>query len=329
MSRSRKQIISDDRYRLQNPYAHLDELDEMDRASSTRTLHMGDPVLNVARERLQNPHAYEDGEGGYSATMESVGRAFSDFQGKAQTQVTNIPVFRSNLGKRSGNYSDEEIEQVVRELQAHLWRNKEAIWPNREISNPLDVLDLQIALKTVGYGYREVDGIEDIPSQTGRLKVEGILDPVSKEVTISAQCPPSVRQFTTAHELGHAVLHNMQGTVHRDRATDGSKLSRDQVEKEADKFAGRFLMPEKQVRKQFAARFGSASFALNEATAFALGEDLEKIEKHCLDKNALCIMLSDARFYNGDHFVSLAEKFRVSKTAMAIRLQELGLVLDR
>ncbi len=85
-------------------------------------------------------------------------------------------------------------------------------------------------------------------------------------------------------------------------------------------------MPEKQVVDRFLRVFGVTPFALTEETAFALGSDLSDIEKKCGTIKQRCLMLAGAERYNGRNIVSLAAQFRVSKVAMAIRLEELKLV---
>jgi Zn-dependent peptidase ImmA (M78 family) len=329
MSRSRKQMILEDRRRLQNPYAHLEELESLEAEQVSvieQSLQFGDHRLHDSREKLQNPYAYQDGEGGYSADLKSGGVASYRNENRYSTEGSYVPPFRNGRRKSAGRYTDIDIKQTARSLQAHLWKNRETIWPGRSISSPLDVLDLQIALKSVGYEYSEVDGFEDVLDERGRTKVAGVINPLRKAVIVSGQFASDVRRFTGAHELGHAVLHPMAGAVHRDRASDGSALSYDPVEKEADKFAAYFLMPEKQVVDRFLRVFGVTPFALTEETAFALGSDLSDIEKKCGTIKQRCLMLAGAERYNGRNIVSLAAQFRVSKVAMAIRLEELKLV---
>jgi Zn-dependent peptidase ImmA (M78 family) len=85
--------------------------------------------------------------------------------------------------------------------------------------------------------------------------VAGIIDKDKKEVFISRRYPVAVRNFTAAHELGHAIMHQQSG-LHRDKPIDGSAGGqRDPIEKEADYFAACFLMPEKLVCSVFKQRF--------------------------------------------------------------------------
>ncbi len=61
-----------------------------------------------------------------------------------------------------------------------------------------------------------------------------------------------VQLFTGAHEIGHLVLHE-DTVMHRDRAFDGSPLQapRAPAERQADRFAACFLMPQKLLRERF------------------------------------------------------------------------------
>ena len=96
-----------------------------------------------------------------------------------------------------------------------------------------------------------------------------------------------------AHELGHFVLHKDKGNMFMDkvlfRKSSQEYSSQDvQLEKEANYFAANILMPEKAVRMQFAN-------SLND-------------------------------FYDDSNIQNLAEKFKVSSSAMTYRLINLGLI---
>ena len=161
----------------------------------------------------------------------------------------------------------------------------------------------------------------------GEVEVAGFIDRTSKAVHVSNRFPANVRTFTAAHELAHAVLHQSGSSIHRDRPLDGAAISRDRVEFEADKFATYFLMPAKLLKSRFVAIFGTDCFALNEETAFALqGQSLFETRQKCRTKRDLARVLANADAFNGRFFVSLADQFHVSAAAMAIRLEELGLV---
>ena len=117
--------------------------------------------------------------------------------------------------------------------------------------------------------------------------------------------------------------------MHRDRPFDGSTSSslRESVEVEADKFATYFLMPEKVVRKAFKQMYRTDLFYLSEETmfAFASSSTVARAEK-CKTLRDLSRILASIECYNGLNVISLACQFGVSTEAMAIRLEELGLL---
>jgi Zn-dependent peptidase ImmA (M78 family) len=209
-----------------------------------------------------------------------------------------------------------------------LWRDHKQASKSANI-NPLDVIDPVIALEQLGYS---VDGDADIGQyQEGGevFEVAGIIDRESSVVRVSGRFAPAVRNFTIAHELAHAVLHDQSG-LHRDRAQDGSNGSRpaeDRLETEANTFASYFLMPAKQVRAAFEQRFLTLDFKLNENTAFALAaQPYADLESRCRTTRDLATMLARTEHYNGKRFHSLANQFGVSVQAMAIRIDELALI---
>lgn len=104
---------------------------------------------------------------------------------------------------------------------------------------------------------------------------------------------PVVRQrFIVAHELGHLLLHGKTG-LHVDRSLvrlEGEKANvPDEDEIEANRFAAELLMPEEWIR-----------------------EDARLIGRMAVDDDPL--------------IGHLAQKYRVSKQAMTIRLTSIGLI---
>ncbi|MCC7705993.1 cyclodeaminase/cyclohydrolase family protein [Janthinobacterium sp. GW460P] len=224
-------------------------------------------------------------------------------------------------------YSDEEIEDRARRLGLQMWQRREQIWGALQApNNPIKVLDPERALGTLGYSYELADALGTVRHGDSSYEVAGIFEAQPGLVRVSSQMLPEIRLFTAAHELGHVVLHPHLREAHRDRPLDGSERARDQLEREADKFAAAFLMPGKQVRLRFSTAFGNAPFLLDEATAFALQMDLAKLRKKLKTLRDLSLLLARAERFNGKNFNSLAKQFSVSVTTMAIRLEELGLV---
>jgi Zn-dependent peptidase ImmA (M78 family) len=115
--------------------------------------------------------------------------------------------------------------------------------------------------------------------------------------------------------------------MHRDKPLDGSPASADRVEVEANKFATLFLMPARLVRTRFAELFQAQTFELTEESAFALaGCSLSDFQRSHRTHRHVSRAVASAPRFNGRHFTPLCEQFRVSREAMAIRLEELSLV---
>lgn len=294
--------ITKSRLLLKNQYAYLDDRGTFSALPATKEQtksHKGDRIA-ADRRLLQDPYAHLDGEGEFDALVDEP--------------------------KRNARYAHDALEQKAKDLQRMMWQSKDRIWPNGAPSDPIELLDPALALKQIGYDYDLVDGLGQYRHDGRPIEVAGVIDRTSRTVRISRQLPYHVRAFTAAHELGHAVLHAATG-VHRDRPLDGSVLSRDTMELEADKFASYFLMPEKLVRARFAGNFGTDHFTLSEATAFALLRcGLADAHKKCKTLRDLSRYLASVERYNTRQVAPLAGQFRVSTEAMAIRLEELGLL---
>ena len=144
---------------------------------------------------------------------------------------------------------------------------------------------------------------------------------------MSRQMKADVRLFTSAHELGHILLHPKLRQAHRDRPLDGASVSRDPIEREADIFASSYLMPSKLVKERFSKLFQADQFELTDLTVFALwGANGETARQMVKNRRQLSFILATTERYNGKQVVSLASQFKVSPTAMAIRLEELELL---
>ncbi len=237
-----------------------------------------------------------------------------------------IRIFK-DIRKTRSVASNLEIENIAIDLQRFIWKNRDKIFRKDVPQNPLDILNPEIVIKTIGYEFTA-----DLPlgqhTVNGKIfEVAGLIDNQSKKISISTQFPITTQRFTAAHELGHALLHE-QSILHRDRALDGSLNLpvRDKTEFQADKFSTYFLMPKKQVVKIFSSIFLTNKFQLSEITSFALSVDGSDITEECSNLRALSRILAATEYYNGKPFPSLSKQFNVSIEAMAIRLEELRLL---
>jgi len=301
---------------LQNPYAYLDAEGGYDALPSDKTLN-----VHEARRVLQNQYAYLDEDGEYS------GYPYGN-----DSTTPNVPLinpFHINPQKKEKQfYSRKAIESIARKLQRELWLTRKDLFPARREIGAIDVLDPTLALESLGYSVQIEESLGQYSANRELFEVAGIINNSSEQVQISRRFSPVIRNFTTAHELGHAVLHQGSG-LHRDRALDGSPNSRakDNNETEADIFAAYFLLPAKLVKSAFQKVFLTQTFVLEEDTAFALmSESVESLQNRCRTLRDLTRILASAERYNGVQVTSLANQFKVSAEAMAIRLEELDLV---
>jgi IrrE N-terminal-like domain/TIR domain len=221
-----------------------------------------------------------------------------------------------------------EVEKLLRTLS----ERREELWAG---SPPLDFLDLidprVIVTKFLGVRYSEP---MEIPSSVGHGKIAGFIDREKGEVAVAQNLKSEVRRFTAAHEIGHWILH--PGTKYfRDAPTDGGDRDQERPveEREADLFAAALLMPEDLVRKQFRRHFGVDTLAdapVNEdlASLLSFGTGKEREIKPSTFKTTRDIAKWAARCFSlrTQGSTSLANLFKVSVGAMAIRLEELRLV---
>jgi Zn-dependent peptidase ImmA (M78 family) len=221
------------------------------------------------------------------------------------------------------------IEGVVKDFHLTIWRNQDALWPGGR-PGVIDMLDPYVGCHLLDIAYEEFDSLTSPFSFRGKgFRVAGLMDRHANKIAISNEYSESSKRFTLAHELGHWLLHPGE-THHRDRAidhhADNAGLSLE--EREANYFAACYLMPEKLMRTEFEAHFSTkVPFRFNETTAFWLAPAVAR-SLTCADIGSLdrAFALADNRSYNGRHMKSLAEIFKVSKTAMALRIQELGFI---
>jgi Zn-dependent peptidase ImmA (M78 family) len=224
-----------------------------------------------------------------------------------------------------------EIEKEVRRLQFEVWSQRAILWPfgvpsMRTMFDPPNIAR-QLGLE---YELRErIDGEEGIQG----IEAAGFLDRSHKLIAISTRFTYPTQRFTAAHEIGHYLLHPSIGAriVHRDRQIfEMNTQRRSQTEKEADYFAACLLVPLKLLIQAFEARFGSSKpLPLNETVAFHLaGNSSHELFPAQRNSGKFANAVARAQSFDRRRFESLADHFGVSASAMSIRLQEAGLVVD-
>lgn len=319
MAKSLIQRITESRRLLGNPYAYLDDLGTYS-ASEIALPFAAASAEEIAtdRLRLQNQYAHQDGLGGFSASRPLRSATFPTLKRDLRGRYASLRSRRKNR-----RYLFADIDARATELQRLVWQHRDEIWTEGAPSNPIDMLDPSVAFQLLGFDFHVADGLGQYFAEGRQIEVAGLIDDAKMEARTSRRFSFEIQNFTAAHELGHAVLHDARG-LHRDRPLDGSSLAKDPVETEANKFAAYFLMPAKLVTQHFEQRFVTNCFRMDENTRFALsrgGVDLSS----CKTQRDLARILASATNYNGVRFQSLATQFRVSEEAMAIRLEELGL----
>lgn len=220
------------------------------------------------------------------------------------------------------------IDVAVRHLQTDIWNRRYELWNGCPPINKIEVLEPSVALAALGYSVQSVDSLGEFWANGVRGEAAGEINNDRKVVTISQRFLLPEQRFTLAHELGHAVCHQNIERMHRDLPLERSGVARSLQEVEANHFASGFLMPEPHMRKYFADRFLASNLRLDdEAVAYALcGTSTDNIRSRYRSKRSIAIFVAGTECFNGNYFQSLASLFRVTRTAMAIRLEELELI---
>jgi len=229
--------------------------------------------------------------------------------------------------KKKSVFKNSEIEDIASKLQNIIWTNKQYLW-RKNIDDPIQILKPSVVLKKIlGYQYYAVESLDSYNQSNS--KTAGIIDQNNKVVYISKKFKNVEQNFTTAHELGHAIFHN-QAVIHRDRPLDGSRETdpKDFVEYQADKFAAYFLMPSKQIHEIFFEWFGISKFVINEDNSFRLiGKGPTELRRKFWTRRKLSREIASTyKFGPVTNLIPMHSLFRVSVEAMAIRLEELELI---
>lgn len=234
-----------------------------------------------------------------------------------------------NRIKAKSRISDSDIEELASDIQNLMWLNRTTIWNKNVPDHPTKVLRPNIVLKkALAYHYAVTDGIYLSENGSENHETAGLIDQEQKIVLVSNRFEKSVQNFTSAHELGHALLHK-QTVLHRDRPIDGleRRIRRNSTEYQADRFATHFLMPSKLIKSIFKELFLTDKFIINEDNAFNLIQDSpSKLRVDSKNIRGLALKLASAENYHNQNFKSISKLFGVSVSAMAIRLEELEML---
>ena len=299
----------------------------MDKKSTPRG-HPIDRLIHEARHSMQNPYAYLGSEGQFEAEPVRKGSSrhpLTGLEGFGRFRQFAASYRGSGNHQVGRSYSEGAISAIVTKLQRDYWTERSRCWPGGKVEDPVEFLDPCRFLQAFSYKVSK-EPLGRMRTENGSFDVAGTIDNYTRQVLLSDTLETPVARFTAAHELGHAVLHDQSG-LHRDRPLDGSNQEghRSAIEVEADRFAVHFLMPEKLVREEFFLRFGLEQLKPTEGQVFML-DPSGKLELSS-DRRALARSVASKRLTSKvGILLSLAERFGVSNEAMAIRLEELGLV---
>jgi Zn-dependent peptidase ImmA (M78 family) len=225
-------------------------------------------------------------------------------------------------------FSDRELEKIVRELHKIMWLNRDLLGLGSSSDKPLKMLEATQMLQIMGFKVTKSSNLGNLQVGGHQYQVAGQIDQRAKTVVISSQFDAQTTRFTEAHELGHAFLH-LQEVMHRDRPLNGYTSAEKATDEEyqANKFAAFFLMPRYQVIEKFRAIFGVEKIGVNQQTAEALFRINESVLiKYAKSLTGYCRLIAEVTQVGSRPVHSMAEIFRVSTEAMAIRLEELDLV---
>lgn len=222
--------------------------------------------------------------------------------------------------------SINSIEEEALQLQREMWDRQCSIWPGEKVTR-LDVCDPWVAASYLGFEVQE--GWLDSTGTRQGFQLGGFIDRPAQLIAIADHLHPTTKRFTLAHEIGHLLRHpGMQH--HRELPIHGLGEPReptDLKEREANQFAGFYLVPTSLLIKAFRATFGVESLTLTDDVAYELlGDGYMSLMNSPPYSLAFERMVGQALRYRGRQFDSLCNLFKVHPTTMAIRLREVGLV---
>ena len=198
-----------------------------------------------------------------------------------------------------------------------LLRRRRHEFKGRGILDPVDWLSPSTLAEMLGLTYEVIPRI-DLDREDGRVAL-GLLDLSKRSVLVSEEIGLEAARYTGAHELGHALYHQGRVRQHWERELDPAE--RDPQEREADQFAARFLMPESLLIRRLRENFSEPPIRIDEKWLyFLLGDQID------LDPQKLDLEYALARSSRNSSYqqiIPLHQQFKVSKKAMAIRLQEI------
>lgn len=230
---------------------------------------------------------------------------------------------------KDSNLKTVQIKDLVSDLNDSIYAKKNSIWKSNIPRDYFEIIQPKKVLNLLGYQYIEETTLGQYFEKGKAVEVAGITDHKDKFVAISTQFSPESRYFTLCHELGHVIMHNGK-RIYRDGPLDGkyNRSNQDWTEYQANVFAKNYSMPEELVIKVFEMLYGTNRLIINADTLFKLnkGSMYEFKQKYPSLRN-VTRLIAGTEFYDHQNFKSISKIFKVSNTAMAIRLEELRLII--
>lgn len=222
------------------------------------------------------------------------------------------------------------FEEHAHQARLAIWNCRNELFGGNVPSHPLDIIDPTVALYQRGFNIESDADLGEMWDQGCRTRVAATIDSASRRIRVAVGLSDQERRFTTAHELGHVLLHPDMNGLHRDRAISGPFLQRDNRERDADAFSSCFIIPAKMLLLRFREIFGKNTFRLDEDAVFGLRlGTFDEARRSIRTRRDASLLVATACSYMGSYFTPLNRFFRVSPTAMAIRLEEVGLVSEK
>ena len=195
--------------------------------------------------------------------------------------------------------------------------------------DPIEQLDPEIYARRLGFDVQWVPEITgDLPHQ--QQEVIGIFDPQHCKIIVSLQYGFEAARFTIAHELGHMLLHGRRVVQHREFNPNGTRhIQQSRIEREANRFAAQFLMPNWLMRARIKESFyQDPPIIINEHIAYRLvGDNFGYLlAADSSDLRRELALSKCGRNFQNEQIIPLHAQFKVSKKAMAYRIKELGIV---
>lgn len=204
------------------------------------------------------------------------------------------------------------------------------------VQDPIDLLDPKALAELLGVDYLELPEIADEVYEIGTRRSRkasswaGYLDRRENCIVVSQDFKLEEMRFTAAHELGHYLLHPAVEYRRERPARDVTvQLPRPREEYEADRFATEWLMPRKWITSRLKKTFDQAlPIKVDYNLAWLLfGDNYERLFYATDDLAHERAIASRSLPFGSSHLPPMKEQFKVSETAMALRLQELRAVV--